>query len=351
MDKKNKYNWKKASLDLNATIGDAIKNLISTSLQIVLIVSSNGKLKGTVTDGDIRRTILKGYTLNSKITKIMKTNPFVVTENLDKKTIRYLMKANALLQVPIVDKDHKPIGLHLWNDAFNIKIRNNPVIIMAGGFGRRMKPQTNDTPKPMLKVNNKPILEHIVENIRDCGFKNIIITTHYLSHKITEYFKNGKKWGVNIDYINEKNPLGTAGSLALIKKKISDQILVTNGDVISSVNFSEILEYHKFHKATGTMAVRTYERQNPFGVVESDGINVKKIVEKPTSKTIINAGIYVINSNQIKNIKKNNYYKMTDLFLNMRKKGKKVIVFPMHESWKDIGRPEDIEVTKLSNKK
>jgi len=347
MNKNTIHNWQKTILDVDKTINDAIKNLINTSLQIVLIVSKDKKLVGTITDGDIRRAMLKGYTLKDKVSKVMKKDPFVVTKHLDKKTVKYLMKTNSLLQVPVVDEKRKIAGLHLWNEAVNLKINNNYVIIMAGGFGKRMRPQTNDIPKPMLKVNGTPILEQIVTNVRDCGFKNIIITTHYLGNIITNYFGDGKKWGVNINYTSEKKPLGTAGSLSLIKKKIDKPIIVINGDVISNINFLEILEYHKFHKAKATMAVRTFERQNPFGVVELDGISIKKIKEKPISKSTINSGIYVINPDQLSRVPFNKFYKMTDLFLDMRKSGAKTIVFPMHEAWRDIGRPQDIEVTEI----
>ena len=180
MNKNTIHNWQKTILDVDKTINDAIKNLINTSLQIVLIVSKDKKLVGTITDGDIRRAMLKGYTLKDKVSKVMKKDPFVVTKHLDKKTVKYLMKTNSLLQVPVVDEKRKIAGLHLWNEAVNLKINNNYVIIMAGGFGKRMRPQTNDIPKPMLKDNGTPILEQIVTNVRDCGFKNIIITTHYV---------------------------------------------------------------------------------------------------------------------------------------------------------------------------
>ena len=347
MKKKTKYNWKSAILHKDATINKAIKNLSDTSLQICLVVSKSGKLEGTLTDGDIRRAMLKGFTLKDKVIKAMKKDPFVVTKKLDRKSIRYLMKANTLLQVPIVDNHRKIVGLHLWNEMPQIKIKDNLVVLMAGGFGKRMRPKTNNIPKPMLKVNGRPILEQVIESVRDCGFKNIIITTHYLKDKIINYFKDGKKWGVNISYICEDKPLGTAGSLGLIKEIINKPILVTNGDVISNINFSEILDYHNFHKADATMAVRILERPIPFGVIEHDGILIKNITEKPISQSTINSGIYVINSNQVKKVKQNKYYKMTDLFLDIKNTGKKTIVFPMHESWRDIGRIQDIEVKKL----
>lgn len=341
--KNKKYNWKKAILKSNATIKSAIQNLVDTSLQIVLIISKNQKLIGTVTDGDIRRGILAGADLNDKVEKIMKRDPIKITNELDKKTIKFMMRANSLLQLPIVDENNKIKGLHLWNDYFNKELKENTIVIMAGGFGKRMMPETKSIPKPMLKVNNKPILEHIIINIRDYGFKNIVITTHYLGDTIKKYFKDGKKLGVNIIYTNEKKPLGTCGALSLIKIKKNEPIIVTNGDVISDINFVEILKYHKFHNADATIAVRNINQQNQFGVIESNGIEVKDIIEKPVMKIPVNAGIYVLNKNLIKRIPKNKSMDMTNFLLHLKKNKKKIIIFPIHEVWKDIGRPSDIK--------
>ena len=179
MNEKIKYNWKKAILTHNATIGEVIKNLSATSLQIVLIVSNEGKLEGTITDGDIRRGMINGYGLEDKIMQIMKKDPFVVTKQLNKKTARYLMKVNSLLQVPIVDNDRKVVGLHLWNEEFHTKVKDNYIVIMAGGFGKRMKPQTNDCPKPMLNVGGRPMLEIILEQCIEAGFKKFYISFGY----------------------------------------------------------------------------------------------------------------------------------------------------------------------------
>lgn len=343
-----KFNWRKAILSHNSTIKEAVQNLIDTSLQIVLVISSSSKLIGTITDGDIRRGLLSGVNLEDKIDKIMKRNPFVVTNQFDEKTIKYLMKVNSLLQLPVVNKHKKIIGLHLWNNLLNADVKNNTVVIMAGGFGKRMLPITKFTPKPMIKVRGKPILEHIIINIRECGFKDIIITTHYLSESIRSYLGNGNRLGVNINYFEEKKPLGTAGCLRSIKFKNSKPIIVTNGDVISDINFTEILDFHFIHKADATMAIRTLEHENPFGVIKSNGIEIIDIEEKPISKSTVNAGIYVINQNTLKVLTRNENTPMTDFFLNLKKKKKKLIAFPVHESWNDIGKPSDV---KKRNKK
>lgn len=341
--KNKKYNWKKAILSSSSTIKDAIQNLSDTSLQIVLITSKNRKLIGTVTDGDIRRGILAGAELNDKVDNIMKKDPIIVTNNFDSKTVKFIMKANSLLQLPVVDKNKKILGLHLWNDYFNKRLKENTVVVMAGGFGKRMLPKTKLIPKPMIKINNKPILEHIIGNIRDFGFNNIVVTTHYLSNKITKYFGDGKKLGVNIQYTKEKKPLGTCGALSLINFKNNEPIIITNGDVISDINFAEILKYHNFNNADATIAVRNINQKNSFGVIESKGIEVKDIIEKPVMKIPVNAGIYVLNKRLIKEIKKNKRMDMTNFLLYLKSKKKRVIIFPIHEIWKDIGKPSDIK--------
>lgn len=341
--KNKKYNWKSTILKSDSSIKEAVQNLVDSSLQIVLVVSKNHKLIGTVTDGDIRRGILAGVSLSDKVETIMKRDPIKITNKLDEKTIEFIMRANSLLQLPIVDKNNRIKGLHIWNEYFNKDLKENTVVIMAGGFGKRMLPETKSVPKPLIKVNNKPILEHIIINIRSFGFKNIVITTHYLSDKIKKYFKDGKKLGVNIIYTKEKKPLGTCGALSLIKFKKKEPIIITNGDVISEINFSEILKYHKFHNADATIAVRNINQQNQFGVIESSGIEVDNIIEKPIMKIPVNAGIYVLNKDLIKRIPKNKRMDMTNFLLNLKKNKKKVIIFPIHETWKDIGKPGDIK--------
>ena len=341
-----KYDWRAAILNEKSTIKDAIKCLINSSLQIVLVVSSKSKLIGTVTDGDIRRGILSNLKLTESILDVIKKNPLVVTSEIDSKTVKYMMSANSLLQLPIVDKKRRIVGLHLWNDYFNTEIKNNIVVIIAGGFGKRMLPKTKLIPKPMLKINNKPILEHIISNIRSCGFKNIIITTHYLGKIIEDHFKDGTKYGVNISYHREKKPLGTAGSLRSINIDKNNPIIVTNGDVITEVNYSEILDYHKTQHADATMAVRTVDQKNPYGVVEAEGVKFKNIIEKPITKISVNAGIYVLNNKAIQLTPKNSKYDMTDLFSKLRKKNKNTVIFPIHENLKEYGSRNDINKKK-----
>lgn len=345
MNKKNKSNWKLSILPPSSTIKEVIKNLNITNLQITLIAKKK-KLLGTVTDGDIRRGLLAGCTLKDNVQKIMNKKVITVNQNTNLSLVKETMKLKSILQIPIVTKQKKIIGLHFWNKSVDQEKRNNPVVIMAGGFGKRMKKKTSFTPKPMILLYGKPILEHIINNLKQSGFTNIIITTHYLEHKIRDYFKDGKKLGVKIKYIKERKPLGTAGSLSRLSYQKNNVILVTNGDVISNINYSEFLHYHNKNKSQATMAVREIKSQNSFGVVESNGFLIDKIKEKPISKVFINAGIYAFNKNLFKLIPKNNYLNMTDFFNQLILKKNKAIIFPLYEHWQDFAKPKDLKISK-----
>jgi dTDP-glucose pyrophosphorylase/predicted transcriptional regulator len=342
---KNKYNWKSSILSTNHLIKDVIKNLNQTNLQISLVAKKN-KLIGTVTDGDIRRGLLKGYSLNEKVSRIMKKKSITVSKNTNYREVRELMRTKSILQIPIISNDKKILGLHFWNKKTSAKRKNNLVVIMAGGFGKRMRYKTSFTPKPMIILHGKPILEHIINNLKNSGFTNLIITTHYLEHKIIKFFGNGKNFGVNIEYIKEKKPLGTAGSLSKIYSNKSTPIIVTNGDVISNINYSEFLNYHNKNNAEASMAVREIRSKHSFGVVASQGLKIMNIVEKPITKTHINAGIYILNKKLIKLVKKNSFLSMTDLFNKIISKNYKAILFPLFESWQDFAKPKDLKVSK-----
>ena len=341
----NKYNWKSSILTTNHLIKDVIKNLNQTNLQIALIAKKN-KLIGTVTDGDIRRGLLKGYSLKEKVGRIMKKKSITVSKNTSYREVRELMKSKSILQIPIISNDKKILGLHFWNKKTSVKKKNNLVVIMAGGFGKRMRYKTSFMPKPMIILHGKPILEHIINNLKNNGFTNLIITTHYLEHKITKYFGNGKNFGVNIEYVKEKKPLGTAGSLSKIYSNKSTPIIVANGDVISNINYSEFLNYHNKNNGDASMAVREIRSKHSFGVVASQGLKIMNIEEKPITKIHINAGIYILNKKLIKLVKKNLFLSMTDLFNKIISNNYKAILFPLYENWQDFAKPKDLKVSK-----
>ena len=341
--------WQKSVMDLNSNIADVIKNLNSTGLRIVLIVNEQGLFEGTISDGDIRRGILRGLSLKTPIVEIIHKGSITVTPQTPTSSIDELMSKYAVQQIPIVDKNRLLVGLHLWNVSQPSPFYNNPVIIMAGGMGKRLSPETDTCPKPLLKVSNKPILEHIIEKAKGEGFKNFVIAIFHLGHMIESYFGDGSKWGVKITYIRESEPLGTAGALGLLGSVPDSPVIVVNGDIITNVKLGDLLSYHSDNNATATMAVRQYEVINPFGTVETNGINITGYQEKPISQSIINDGVYVLNYDVLKLIKPNQKYDMPEVFDLVLKKNWRAVAFLVHEQWVDVGTPKSLRLTRDQN--
>jgi len=341
--------WKKALIKNTASTRDALEIIDHAAIQIGLVVDCDDVLLGTVTDGDIRRSILRGIDLDADVTAIMRSSPIVCNEKISDELATELMRANHVNQIPVVDDEGKLIGLHTLAAKPPKKVPNQ-LLIMAGGFGKRLMPLTKTVPKPMLKVAGKPILEHIVVKAKAEGFSNFLISVFYLDEQIREYFGNGSRWNVNIEYLTEPKPLGTAGALSLINPVPMHDIVVTNGDIISNIPFRKILSYHQSQQAVATMAVHYQEWENPFGVVETNGVNILKVSEKPVQKNKINAGVYVVSSKAIAQLDWGSVLNMTDLFSLMITKSEKVIAYPLHEQWLDVGRHEDlVEAEKLAS--
>jgi dTDP-glucose pyrophosphorylase len=343
-------NWEKGTLHFEATIQDALQILNRGALRVVLIVESNRRLIGTVSDGDIRRGLLRGMKLSSPIAPIVNLKPTVVTEKVPKEKVLKLMSEKQLFQIPVIDNNKNVIGLHLWDQLYCYSDIETPFVIMAGGRGSRLLPLTQDIPKPMLRIGDEPILEHIIIRAKKYGFKNFVIAIHHLGEVITDYFGDGSSLGVKIEYLHESKPLGTAGALTLIDSQIKGPILVTNGDVLSDVRYSEILDFHNNSGAVATVAVRPYEFQNPYGVIQTNGVEITNYVEKPITSSLINAGVYVIEASVIGNLEKNGYYNMPDVLQLLMTKNQKVIAYLVHESWIDVGRPDDLKNASIENK-
>lgn len=341
--------WEKSILSCNLRVKDAIYNLNNTSLKLVIVVDENKKFFGTITDGDIRRALLQGVNLDSPILEVTNKNPIYASISLDKKNVLTLMKSNKINQVPIIDINRNIVGLHLAENLDSSINFSNKIIIMAGGKGKRLYPLTKNIPKPLVNVAGKPMIEHIIERAKIEGFNNFIISINYLGHMIQDYFENGDKLNVNIEYIKEDVPLGTAGGLSLIKSIPEEPIIVTNGDVFTDIRFSEILNFHNHHESAGTMAVKLHESQNPYGVVNIKGIEIIDLQEKPIVKNYINAGVYVLQPSVLNFLLKNNYCDMPSLFKKLKETNKKIIAFPMHEPWTDVGKIDDLK--KLTKEK
>lgn len=326
----------------DATIAQAIANLDQVAIRIVLVVDVAGLLIGTLSDGDIRRGLLKGLDMQSPITNVINLSPFVVPPDLERELVMQLMLANKILQIPVVDAQRKVVGLHLWDTVNAAPVRPNIMVIMAGGMGTRLRPHTENCPKPLLLVAGKPMLEHIIERAKLEGFSRFVLAVHYLGHMIEEHFGNGESLGVQIEYLREQAPLGTAGALGLLHPQPDEAFVVTNGDVITDIRYGELLDFHLRHKAAATMAVRLHEWQHPFGVVQTEGIHIVGFEEKPIVRSYINAGVYALHPEALAALAANERCDMPTLFERLQTLTQTTLAYPMHEPWLDVGRPDDL---------
>ena len=337
------FDWKKVLLKPDDTMEYAIKVLHEGGCRIALVSDEHYRLLGTITDGDIRRAIMKQSTMKSPASLIMNSNPLTVNDKVKNEDTLSLMTDKGLLHMPILNKDGILCGLETLQHLIEKPIYDNPVFLMAGGFGTRLHPLTKEMPKPLLKIGSKPILEMIIEQFISYGFHNFYISTHFKSEQIRNYFKNGEIHNINIQYLHEDKPLGTAGSLGLLPDNLPDlPIIVMNGDLLTKVDFINLLDFHYDHDSEATMCVREYAFQVPYGVVQIDNYNIKEIKEKPVHKFFVNAGIYVLNKTLINKLDGKSYLDMTDL-LDKELINEKVNAFPIHEYWLDIGKIEEYE--------
>lgn len=340
--------WQTALVSEKASLAQAIETLDASGLRIALITDSGNVLKGTLTDGDVRRALLKQLSMDTPVSAVMNASPKTATQDWSKNRILATMEQYQVLQLPIVDSQQKIVDLVNLHDMLNKHRHDNPVFLMAGGFGTRLRPLTNNCPKPMLKVGDKPILEQILVSFVEAGFYRFYISTHYMPEVIRNYFGNGEKWGVSIQYIHEEAPLGTGGALGLLPhNEINQPLFVMNGDLLTSLNIHSFLEFHQKHKSTATMCVREYEHQIPYGVISSEGTRIKSMVEKPVHKFFVNAGIYLLNPELVRSVSPGSKIDMPTLLEQQIDQGKAVNMFPIHEYWLDIGRMDDFKQAQI----
>jgi dTDP-glucose pyrophosphorylase len=334
--------WRNALVTKNSSLEQAIGVLDKAGLRIALIVDDDGKLQGTLTDGDVRRALLKHLPLETPVRRVMNPKPKTAEQGWTDSRFLALMEQYELLQLPLMDSDGVLVGLANLHDVLNKHRHDNPVFLMAGGFGTRLRPLTNNCPKPMLKVGDKPILEQILLNFVEAGFHRFYISTHYMPEVIRDYFGNGEKWGVSVQYVHEVEPLGTGGALGLLPHdEIDLPIFMMNGDLLTSLNLHSFLEFHESHSSVATMCVREYEHQVPYGVVTSEGSQIKSMVEKPIHRFFVNAGIYLLDPVLVKSVKPGTRIDMPTLLEKQIDDGRPVNIFPIHEYWLDIGRVDD----------
>ena len=343
--------WRRAILPATATIQQAISNLDQVAIKIILVVNEAGELEGTISDGDIRRGLLKGLDLNSPITNVIYRNPLVVPPEMTREMVKQLMVANKIQQIPAVDEHHHVLGLHLWDEIATPPTRSNLMVIMAGGMGTRLRPHTENCPKPLLQVAGKPMLEHIIDRAKLEGFSHFVLAIHYLGHMIEDHFGNGERLGVRIDYLREQSPLGTAGALGLLNPRPEAAFVVTNGDVITDIRYGEMLDFHIRHDAVATMAVRVHEWQHPFGVVQTKGVEIIGFEEKPVARSHINAGVYALEPDALSVLSAETHCDMPTLFERLQAQAKRTVAYPMHEPWLDVGRPVDLAAARSNTSK
>ncbi len=336
--------WHRVVISPDDSIYHSVEVINNGEIQIALVVDEKKHLIGTITDGDIRRAILNQIDLSEPAQKIMCPKPIMIEEGAPTQQMLSMMRAQDVQHLPIVSKEGKLTGLETLKELLIASHKNNTVVLMAGGLGSRLKERTKNTPKPLLNIGGKPILETILENFIEYGFSNFVISIRYLSEKIKEHFGDGKKWGVTIQYIEEKEPLGTAGALSLLKEKPTAPFFVMNGDVLTKVNFRQLLRFHEEHQSNATMCVRGFEHQVPYGVVETKGVNITALEEKPIKSIMVNAGIYVLNPDTLDHIPHNSFFDMPSLFETLMTMKKNTVAFPVHEYWLDVGKPDDFEI-------
>jgi dTDP-glucose pyrophosphorylase len=336
--------WKETILSLDSTVGDAIQNLNDTGARIVLVTDADLNFVGVIVDGDIRRGLLNGVTLTDHVTKIVNRDARTVFPGVSRSNALELMEVWNVSHFPVIDKKGKLCGLHSIVDASINATRTNLFVIMAGGFGKRMGVETTNIPKPMLKVAGKPMLEHLIIRAIKSGFMNFAISIHFQGEVIEKYFGDGSRYGIRITYLREERPLGTAGSLSLLNPLPTESIVVSNADLVSSVDFGALLDFHVIQGGDATMAVRDHEWQNPFGVVEISDGKVIEVKEKPINVSTISVGMYAFNPLVLKEIDFKTECDMPQLFEQLIRKGKVIVPFPVHESWNDVAAREDLDL-------
>jgi len=336
--------WAKLLIPADATLLDAMRLLDSSAKQIVLVTDSNRHLLGTLTDGDIRRALLRGVDGEESVISAMNARPTTVYDGQPRASYMGILNARKLQHLPILDKGERIVGLASLDDVIR---HDNQVVLMAGGLGTRLHPITQSIPKPMIEVGGKPILQTIVESLVGQGFWRLIISVGYRADDIVEYFGDGSRFGAEIMYLNEHSALGTAGALSLIKERPDSPLLVMNADIITTANLGEVVYFHDSEKFDATLCVREYAIQVPYGVVHVEDGMLKAIEEKPWYRAMVSAGIYVLNPSCIDYIPDNTKIDMPELLLRIANSGRPVGTYTLNDYWIDIGRPEELKKAEL----
>ncbi len=336
-------NWKDIVIFPETSLGEVIAKIDKSALQVAVVLNPDQTLAGILTDGDIRRAILAGKSLDVSVSEVMNPRPTAVPMSMPRSKMLTLMRRKTLHHLPLTDENHRLVGLATLDDLIGAVDHPNWVILMVGGLGTRLHPLTKECPKPLLKVGGKPILEIIIESFAEQGFKQIFLSVNYKAEMIQDYFGEGNRWGIQVSYIHEKERLGTAGALSLLPERPTTPMIVMNGDILTRTSFDSLLKFHEAQDAVATMAVREYDFQVPYGVVRMDGSKIEAIEEKPLQRFFVNAGIYVLSPEVLKYIPKDAFFDMPTLFENLIAANQATAAYPLREYWLDIGRMSDLE--------
>lgn len=335
--------WRGASITVEATVRDAMTKIDSQSLQIALVVDVDDRLLGTVTDGDIRRGLLRGVDFNAPATEIMERDPITLDPGIGSAEALLLMQAKQIRQIPRVDGERRIVGLEVLDQLLGPVQSDVWVVLMAGGLGSRLRPLTAETPKPLLPVAGRPLLQIILESFVQQGFRRFFMAINYKGTMFREHFGDGSRWGVDIDYLEESERLGTAGALRLLPEDPPGPMIVMNGDLLTAVEYRHLLDFHHAQGADATMCVRDYSLQVPYGVASIEGHNLIGISEKPRHHFFVNAGIYVLDPEVLQALPDDGPCDMPQLFETLIGQGREVAAFPIREYWLDIGHFDDLE--------
>lgn len=334
--------WEKILVSAEMPLLEAMGILDGSAMQILLVVDGAGTLLGTVTDGDIRRSLLGGQGLDAPVALAMNRTPICADAALSRDEALAMMRARRVRQVPMVDGQGRVVGLWTDMDVLRLGLRDNAMVIMAGGLGTRLRPLTQDCPKPLLPVGDRPLLETIIRNAAAHGLHRFYLCINYKGEMIQERFGDGSALGVDITYLRERERLGTAGALSLLPPQ-ERPVVVMNGDVLTNVNLGALLDHHEAQGGVATMCLREYEVQVPFGVARAEGGLVRALEEKPVLKYLVSAGIYVIEPRGLARVPQGEFYDMPTLLGDFLGAGERVAAYTMHDYWLDIGRLSDFE--------
>lgn len=340
---KNEIDWKSSIVSNSLSIRECIQNLNSTGKKISLVVSPDNKLIGTVVDGDVRRGLISGANLEDNVEKIMNKDFIFAQNEVSIFELEQLQRLHGVQQIPILDDLGSVCGLYVGTDG---RLRLNRVVIMAGGFGKRLRPLTLDTPKPMIQVDGKPLLEHLLRQLVGQGFKKFTISINYLGNLIENHFGDGSSWNAEVEYLREDEPLGTVGSLSLMKQTPMEPLLLINADIFSNVDFGALVDFHEQNSGDLTIGFHNYALQHPFGVLSTENEQVVAFEEKPSYYTKVNSGTYVLSPACITSLTKGRKMDMSELIVMRIESGAKVLAFPIYEDWSDVGRIQDLEIVR-----